>query len=128
MIALNTFLMVPKENIMADSRQKGAADMEQLVGPFGLHHRQGFVRSPMSRLPPRRDDTALNEGGIARWSSWAQGKAADFAASMNRRAPGVAEQTITLLQHWSESQLSVRSVPASSARPMNVSKMSFPSV
>ncbi len=128
MSAVNTLLRVPEENIMADSRQKGAADMEQLVSPFRFRHSQGPVRSPTSRLPPRREDTALENGGMARWLSQAQGQAADFAASMNQRAAGVAEQTTTLLQHWSESQLSVRSVSASSVRPTTVRKKLLPSM
>ena len=66
----------------------------------------------MSRLPPRKDDTTLENSGVARWLSQVQGKAVDFAASMNQRAAGVAEQATTLLQHWSKSQLSVRSAPA----------------
>jgi len=76
----------------------------------------------MSRLPSKREDTALENGGMTRRLSQVQGKAADFAASMDQRAAGVAEQTITLMQHWSVSQLSVRSVPASSVRPMTVRK------
>lgn len=128
MNALNIPLRMPEEDIMADSRQTEAADMEQLISPFRFHHNQGLVRSPMSRLPPRRDDTALENGGMARWLSRAQGKAADFAASMNQRASGVAEQTTTLLQHWSESHLSVRIVPASSVRPMAMRKKLLPSM
>ena len=125
---VNTLLRVPEENIVADSRQTGAADMEQLVSPFRFRHSQGLMCSPMSCLPPRREDTALENSGMARWLSRAQGKAADFAASMNQRAAGVAEQTTTLLQHWSESQLSVRIVPASLVRPMTVRKPLLPSM
>ena len=105
MSALNTLLRVPEENTVADSRQTWEADMEQLVSPSRLRHSQGFVRSPMSCLPPRRDDTAPDKGGMARWIARAQGKAADFAASMNQRAAGVAEHTTSLLQHCPESQI-----------------------
>ncbi len=120
--AVSTLLRVPEENIVADSRQTGAADVEQLVSPFRLCHSQRLVRSPMSGSPPKKDGNAPENGGMIRWLSRAQGKAADLAASMNQRAAGVAEQTTTLLQLWSESQLSVRSVPASSVRPMTVRK------
>ncbi len=58
--ALNFPLQMPKENIMADSGQTGAADVEQLVSPFRVHHSQRLVRSSMSRLLPGRDDTALD--------------------------------------------------------------------
>ena len=54
---------------------------------------------PMSCLPSRGADTALENGDMARRLSQEQGKAADFAASMHRRPAGVAEQTTTLLQH-----------------------------
>jgi len=40
---------------------------------------------------------------MAKWLALAQGKASKFAASMNQRAAGMAEQTTTLLQQWSES-------------------------
>ncbi|DBA70841.1 TPA: hypothetical protein ACH3X2_011614 [Trebouxia sp. C0005] len=95
--ALSFPLQMPEEDIMADSRQAGAADMEQLVSPFRFCHSQAPVCTPMSDWPPRREDTTLENGGMARWSSPAQDKAVDSATSTNQRAAGVAEQTSTLL-------------------------------
>ncbi len=90
-----------------------------LISPYRFHASSGLTRSPVMRAPPRRDDTALEKSGVTRWIAQAQGKAAHRAAVVNERASGMAEQTSTLLQHWSDSQLSTKTVLGSHTTPVN---------
>ncbi|DBA99961.1 TPA: hypothetical protein ACH3X1_013835 [Trebouxia sp. C0004] len=90
-----------------------------LISPSRFHVSSGLIRSPVARTPPRRDDTALEKGGVTQWIAQAQGKAAHLAAVVNERASGLAEQTSTLLQHWSDSQLSTKTVAVSHTTPVN---------
>ena len=76
-----------------------------------LVHRNGAVRrSPVSRLAPRRDDSALEQGPMAKWIALTQNKAAAVAGAFNRRASGMVEQTTGMLQLKSEAQLETVSV------------------
>ena len=104
-----------------DSAEQESRHIEagHLISPSRFHASSGLTRSPVARAPLRRDDTALEKGGVTRWIAQAQGKAAHLAAAVNERASGLAEQTSTLLQHWSDSQLSTKTVPVSHATPVN---------
>ncbi len=109
-------LLVSTDNAEQESRQVEAG---QLISPSRFHACSGLMHSPVARAPPRRDDTALEKGGVTRWIAQAQGKAAHLAAVVNERASGLAEQTSTLLQHWSDSQLSTKTVAVSHTTPVN---------
>ena len=111
-----TPLLMRTDNGEQEGRQSEAG---QLVSPSRFHASSGLMRSSVARAPPRRDDTALEKGGVTRWIAQAQGKAAHLAAMVNERAAGMAEQTSTLLQHWSESQLSTKTVAVSHIAPVN---------
>ena len=96
------------------SEQEGRqSEAGQLISPSRFHVSSGLMRSSVALAPPRRDDTALGKGGVTRWIAQAQGKAAHLAAVVNERAAGMAEQTSTLLQRWSDSQLSTKTVAVS---------------
>ncbi len=105
-----TPLLMGTDNGEQEGRQSEAG---QLVSPSRFHVSSGLTCSSFARAPPRRDDTALGKGGVTRWIAQAQGKAAHLAAVVNERAAGMAEQTSTLLQQWSESQLSTKTVAVS---------------
>ena len=59
--------------------------------------------SPGRRAGPRRDDSALEGPGQGSWLMRTQGKAAALAANVGRKASDMMEQ-------WSESQLSTRTI------------------
>ena len=102
------------------SEQEGRqSEAGHFISPSRFHANSGLTCSSGARAPPRRDDTALEKGGVTRWIAQAQGKAAHLAAVVNERAAGMAEQTSTLLQHWSESQLSTKTVIVSHTTPVN---------
>ncbi len=109
-------LLMSTDNAEQESRHIEAG---HLISPSRFHASSGLTRSPVARTPPRRDDTALEKGGVTRWIAQAQGKAAHLAAVVNERASGLAEQTSTLLQHWSDSQLSTKTVPVSHTTTVN---------
>ena len=109
-------LIMSTDNTEQESRHMEAG---HLISPYRFHASSGLMRSPVARPPPRRDDTALEKSGVTRWIAQAQGKAAHLAAVVNERASGMAEQTSTLLQHWSDSQLSTKTVPGSHTTPVN---------
>ncbi len=111
-----TPLLTSTDNAEQQSRHIEAG---HFISPSRFHASSGLTRSSVARAPPRRDDTALEKGGVTRWISQAQGKAAHLAAVVNERAAGMAEQTSTLLQHWSESQLSTKNVAVSHTAPAN---------
>ena len=100
-------------------QQSTPIEAGHLISPSRFHASSGLMRSPVARTPPRRDDTALEKSGVTRWIAQAQGKAAHLAAVVNERAAGMAEQTSTLLQHWSESQLSTKTVAVSHTATVN---------
>ena len=77
------------------------------------------MRGSVAQKPPRRDDTALEKGEVTRWIAQAQAKAAHLAAVVNERAAGMAEQSSSLLQQWSESQLSTKTVAVSHTALVN---------
>ncbi|DBA91182.1 TPA: hypothetical protein ACH3X2_004059 [Trebouxia sp. C0005] len=103
-----TPLLMCTHNGEQEGRQSEAG---QLVSPSRFHISSGLTRSPVAL--PRRDDTALEKGGVTRWIAQAQGKAAHLAAAVNERGAGMTEQTSTLLQQWSENQLSTKIVAVS---------------
>ena len=107
---VTTPLLMCTDNGEQEGRQSEAG---QHFSPSRFHVSSGPMRSSVARAPPRRDDTALGKGGVTRWIAQAQGKAAHLAAVVNERAAGMAEQTSTLLQQWSESQLSTKTVAVS---------------
>jgi len=109
-------LIMSTDNTEQESRHMEAG---HLISPYRFHASSGLMRSPVARPPPRRDDTALEKSGVTRWIAQAQGKEAHLAAVVNERASGMAEQTSTLLQHWSDSQLSTKTVPVSHTTPVN---------
>ena len=109
-------LLMSTDNAEQESKHIEAG---HLISPSRFHASSGLTRSPVARTPPSRDDTALEKGGVTRWMAQAQGKAAHLAAVVNERASGLAEQTSTLLQHWSDSQLSTKTVPVSHTMPVN---------
>ena len=111
-----TPLLMCTDNSEQEGRQSEAG---HFISPSRFHASSGLMRSPVVRTPPRRDDTALEKGGVTWWIAQAQGKAAHLAAVVNERAAGMAEQTSTLLQHWSESQLSTKTVAVSHTMPVN---------
>ena len=107
---VTTPLLMCTDNGEQEGRQSEAG---QHFSPSRFHVSSGPMRSSVARAPPRRDDTALGKGGVTRWIAQAQGKAAHLAAVVNERAAGMAEQTSTLLQQWSDSQLSTKTVAVS---------------
>ncbi len=109
-------LLMSTGNAEQESRHREAG---HFISPSRFHVGSGLTRSPLARAPPRRDDTALEKSGVTRWIAQAQGKAAHLAAMVNERASGMAEQTSTLLQHWSDSQLSTKTGPGSHTTPVN---------
>jgi len=109
-----SYAMTPLLMCTDSSEQEGRqSEAGQLVSLSRFHVSSGLMRSSVARAPPRRDDTALGKGGVTRWIAQAQGKAAHLAAVVNERAAGMAEQTSTLLQQWSDSQLSTKTVAVS---------------
>jgi len=108
-------------SLSTDITEQGSRHIEagHFISPSRFHTSSGLTRSPVARTPPRRDDTALEKSGVTRWIAQAQGKAAHLAAAVNERASGMAEQTSTLLQQWSDSQLSTKTVPVSHTTPVN---------
>jgi len=109
-------LLTSTDNAEQESRHIEAG---HFISPSRFHASSGVMRSSVARTPPRRDDTALEKNGVTRWIAQAQGKAAHLAAVVNERASGMAEQTSTLLQQWSDSQLSTKTVPGSHTTPVN---------
>ena len=109
----------------ADSAEQESRHPEagHFISPSRFHASSGLTHSPVAKAPPRRDDTALEKGGVTRWIAQAQGKAAHLAAAVNERASGLAEQTSTLLQHWSDSQLSTKTVAVSHTTPVHRSEL-----
>ena len=98
-------LMELQDNGEHDDWHIRATDVGHLV------HMNGAVRrSPVSRLAPRRDDSALEQGPMAKWIALTQNKAAAVAGAFNRRASGMVEQTTGMLQLKSEAQLSTETV------------------
>ncbi len=115
-----SYAMTPLLMCTDRGEQEGRqSEAGQLVSPSRFHVSSGLMRSSVARTPPRRDDTALEKGGVTRWIAQAQGKAAHLAAVVNERAAGMAEQTSTLLQQWSESQLSTKTVAVSYTASVN---------
>ena len=109
-----SYAMTPLLMCTDSSEQEGRqSEAGQLVSLSRFHVSSGLMRSSVARAPPRRDDTALGKGGVTRWIAQAQGKAAHLAAVVNERAAGMAEQTSSLLQQWSDSQLSTKTVAVS---------------
>ncbi|KAL0030720.1 hypothetical protein WJX77_003621 [Trebouxia sp. C0004] len=104
-------LLMCTDNSEQEGRQWEAG---QLVSPSRFHASSGLIHSPVARTPPRRDDTALEKGGVTRWIAQAQGQAAHLAAVVNERAAG----TSSLLQQWSETQLSTKPVAVSHTAPV----------
>ena len=115
-VSASTPLLLCMDNC---EQEGGQSEAGQLVTPSRFHASSGLTRTSAARAPPRRDDTALEKGKVTRWIAQAQGKAGHLAAVVNERAASVAEQTSTLLQHWSESQLSTKTVAVSHTASVN---------
>ena len=97
---------VPPSSPLVELQDNGEQHIRATDVGHLVHMNRALRQSPVSRLAPRRDDSALERSPMAKWIALTQDKAAAVTAAVNRSAASMVEQTSGMLQQWSEAQLS----------------------